>query len=133
MASRQDRTSVETGSCARSQRFFASCPTGLEEVLGEEVRELGGRHMEVGRGGVSFEGPLELCYRVNLESRIASRVLWRVHRGPYRTEADVQDAVRALPWADWFEPTCTIRIRAENRPLRSRTSCRKSTRRSAVK
>jgi len=37
-------------------------------------------------GGVAFSGPLELAYRANLESRLASRILWQVAHGAYRDE-----------------------------------------------
>lgn len=101
--------------------FFASCPTGLEALLREELAALGATGLQATRGGVAFAGPLDLCYRANLESRIASRILWRVFRGPYRTEQDVRDAAYRLPWDDWFAPSCTIKVKVSARscPLRS--------------
>lgn len=104
-----------------SGHFFASCPTGLEGVLLEELGELGARRPHATRGGVSFEGTPELCYRVNLESRIASRVLWRVFHGPYQSERDVAEAAHGLDWPDWFEPSSTIKVKVSARscPLKS--------------
>lgn len=101
--------------------FFASCPTGLEGVLLEELVGLGAERPHATRGGVSFRGALELCYRINLESRIASRVLWRVFQGPYRSERDVQEAAHELAWPDWFEASRTIKVRVSARscPLKS--------------
>lgn len=102
-------------------RFFASCPTGLEEILLDELAGLGAQRPHATRGGVSFEGTPELCYRVNLESRIASRVLWRVFQGPYKSERDVQEAAHALAWPDWFEASSTIKVKVSARscPLKS--------------
>ena len=73
------------------------------------------------RGGVGFKGDWLVCYRANLESRIASRVLWRIATQPYESEADVYNTVRALPWDQWFAPTLTIRVNvaAIKSPLRS--------------
>ncbi len=104
-----------------SQHFFASCPTGLEGLLGEELQALGATGLQATRGGVAFTGPFTLSYRVNLESRMASRVLWRVFRGEYGTEQDVQDAAYRLSWADWFAVTSTIRVKVSARscPLKS--------------
>ncbi len=104
-----------------SQHFFASCPTGLEGLLGEELQALGATGLQATRGGVAFTGPFTLSYRVNLESRMASRVLWRVFRGGYGTERDVQDAAYRLSWADWFAVTSTIRVKVSARscPLKS--------------
>lgn len=62
------------------------------------------------KGGVEFTGPLSLACQVNLESRIASRVLWRVGSGTYASEQDVYDGVFLLPWREWFEPQQTIRV-----------------------
>jgi putative N6-adenine-specific DNA methylase len=56
-------------------QFFAVTSRGLQEVLVDELTELGMKKIEKGPGGASFETNWEGCYRVNLCSRIASRVL----------------------------------------------------------
>jgi putative N6-adenine-specific DNA methylase len=103
------------------QQFFAPCPRGLEPLLAEEVKELGARDAAPTQGGVGFSGPFDLCYRVNLESRLASRVLWRVWHGPYRHEQDLYDAACSLPWYDWFtaERTIKVKVSAQRCPLKS--------------
>lgn len=102
-------------------RFFAPCPRGLEQLLAEEVAGLGGRHLAPTEGGVAFAGPKALVYRVNLESRIASRVLWQVGRNRYRTEHDVYRVAVRLPWPDWFTAKETIKVKVSARqcPLKS--------------
>lgn len=93
-----------------TERFFCPCPRGLEAVLGEELAALDAEHIEAMEGGVQFQGPFSLCRRVNLESRIASRVLWRVAHGKYKTERDVYDFARGLPWHKWFSVESSIRV-----------------------
>lgn len=56
-------------------QFFAVTSRGLQEALVEELAELGMKNIEKGPGGASFEANWEGCYRVNLQSRLASRVL----------------------------------------------------------
>lgn len=74
------------------------------------MAELGARDPVPAEGGVGFTGPFELAYRVNLESRIASRVLWRLAEGPYRGEDDLYRAARDQPWPSWFaRPTARSR------------------------
>src|ERR1043165_4131552 len=90
--------------------FFATCPRGLEPVLESELTALGAQNVAKTDGGVRFEGDLRLCYAVNLESRVASRVLLQVAHGRYRSERDIYDAVRALPWHEWFTVDHTIRV-----------------------
>jgi putative N6-adenine-specific DNA methylase len=59
--------------------------------------------------------------RVNLHSRIASRVLMRVAHASYLNENDVYDLALAQPWEDWFDVHHTIRIdvTAIKSPLKS--------------
>ncbi|MDN5752341.1 MAG: THUMP domain-containing protein [Nitrosospira sp.] len=101
--------------------FFAPCPRGLESVLITELEQLGASSVQGCDGGVQFQGDWRICYRVNLESRIASRVLWRIANQPYASEADVYNTTRALPWSEWFTPAHTIRVNvaAIKCPLRS--------------
>ena len=90
--------------------FFAPCPRGLESVLVTELEQLGAASVQGRDGGVQFQGDWQICYRANLESRIASRILWQVASQPYASEADVYDTTRALPWNEWFSPELTIRV-----------------------
>src|ERR1700722_234445 len=101
--------------------FFASCPRGLEAVLEDELRELGALSIESAQGGVHFAGNAAICYAVNLHSRIASRILWRLDVKPYRNEDDVYRLASSQPWEDWFSPRQTIRVNVtgSNCPLKS--------------
>ena len=85
------------------ERFFATCPRGLEHALVAELTALGAREAEAVDGGASFAGDLGVCYAANLESRVASRVLWQVGSAPYRSEHDIHDAARRLPWPRLFD------------------------------
>jgi len=90
--------------------FFAPCPRGLEAVLNNELTTLGAQDVRSTDGGVHFSGEWLLSYRVNLHSRIASRVLWRVAMTDYHSEQDIYDTAFALPWSDWFDVSRTIRV-----------------------
>ena len=104
-----------------SEQFFAPCPRGLEEVLATELAGLGVAAPQVTGGGVAFAGSFELVYRVNLCSRIASRVLWRVAGGPYSSEQDLHALARATEWERFFDATQTLRVDlvATRSPLKS--------------
>ncbi|HUW49851.1 MAG TPA: THUMP domain-containing protein [Sulfuricella sp.] len=103
------------------QHFFAPCPRGLEAVLADEMKALGAAGIKPADGGVGFSGDFALCYRANLHSRIASRILWRLAERPYRSEADIYHAAYALPWQEWFDIKQTFRVKvsAIRCPLRS--------------
>jgi len=107
--------------CVNMIAFFASAPRGLEDLLLEEIRALGAAEAAAVAGGVGFSGSWETCYRVNLWSRIASRVLWRVAQFEYRDESDLYAAAHALPWPEFFDVGRTLRVNvtAQKSPLRS--------------
>lgn len=56
-------------------KFFAVTSRGLQEALVEELTELGYKNIEKGPGGAYFDSNWEGCYRINLQSRLASRIL----------------------------------------------------------
>jgi putative N6-adenine-specific DNA methylase len=58
---------------------------------------------------------------VNLWSRIASRVLWRVGEFDYRNEEEIYAAAKALDWPGLFavERTIRVNVTAQKSPLKS--------------
>jgi putative N6-adenine-specific DNA methylase len=103
------------------ENFFAPCPRGLAPVLADELRALGAAHLEPADAGVSFTGPFDLAYEANLRSRIASRVLWRVARFPYRNEDDIYEAAKVVRWREHFsaERTFKVETNAHRAPVKS--------------
>ena len=101
--------------------FFASCPRGLESILADELKQLDAACVKPSNGGVHFQGDWKTCYRTNLESRIASRILWQVADQAYANEDQIYKTAYTLPWNDWFSPEHTIRVNlaAIKCPLRS--------------
>jgi putative N6-adenine-specific DNA methylase len=69
--------------------FFAPCPRGLELALADELMQLCAHSTQPTKGGVQFQGDWNTCYRANLESRIASRILWKITEDAYRDEKDI--------------------------------------------
>ncbi|WP_371868553.1 THUMP domain-containing class I SAM-dependent RNA methyltransferase [Telluria aromaticivorans] len=106
--------------------YFCPCPRGMEAALAEELGEIAQQsttlkvHNQV-PGGVHCSGSMTDAYRVNLHSRIASRVLMRMGQRSYTTENDIYDLVLEQPWEDWFGVDHTIRVdvTAVKSPLRS--------------
>jgi putative N6-adenine-specific DNA methylase len=103
------------------ETFFSSCPRGLEGPLAEDIGAAGGAAVRVVPGGALFSGDWASCYRLNLESRIATRVLWQVGHGNYRNENDVFRLAGGLDWPAWFavERTLRVYVTAIKSPLKS--------------
>src|SRR4029453_16081990 len=58
---------------------------------------------------------------LNLESRLAQRVLIEVAEGGYRSEDDLYALARSVDWGDWVTPQQTLRVdsTAQRSPLKS--------------
>ncbi|WP_136419819.1 THUMP domain-containing protein [Herbaspirillum sp. ST 5-3] len=109
-----------------SYSFFCPCPRGLEAALAEEIGEIAqqSRTLKVHNqvpGGVHCSGSLTDSYRINLHSRIASRVLLRIANGSYANENDIYDLTLGQAWEEWFDVDHTIRVdlTAIKSPLKS--------------
>jgi len=97
--------------------YFCPCPRGMEQALADELAEIAQTtqsptlkvHNQV-PGGVHCSGAMQDAYRINLHSRIASRVLMRMANRTYANENDIYDLVLEQPWEDWFGHDQTIRV-----------------------
>ena len=102
--------------------LFLPCAAGVEALLAEEVALLLPKCRVIERrGGVALEGGLHEVMLLNLESRLAQRVLIEVADGPYRDETDLYELGRTVDWAQWITPQHTLRVdtTAHRSPLRS--------------
>lgn len=90
--------------------FYATCPRGLAPALAQELAALGAQDLEPGEAGVAFHGPFALAYAANLESRLATRILWRVARFDYRNETDVYEGARRVRWHAHFGLARTFKV-----------------------
>lgn len=88
---------------------------GLGEVLEQELREMGIQKLERTFGGVQFEGNWADCYRVNLRSRIATRVLLPVLDFPAYKPEDLYNNIRKHDFTKYIAPTGTIAVEASVR------------------
>jgi len=102
--------------------LFLPCAAGVEALLEIEVRALLPKvRVEAQRGGVSLDGEPRDVMLLNLESRLAQRVLIEVAAGDYRSEDDLYELARGVAWADWITTRQTLRVdtTAQKSPLRS--------------
>lgn len=114
------------------QVLFLPCAAGVEAWLAEEVNRIVAAgvgadqaRVHTQRGGVaievSFDAALDLTMQLNLESRLAQRVLWEMAYGEYRNEGDLYELARQPRWSDWITPHNTLRVdvTAQRSPLKS--------------
>jgi putative N6-adenine-specific DNA methylase len=101
--------------------YFVTCARGLEEALAAELIDIGAANPLKEMGGVAVTGNIELGYRINLWSRVGTRVLLRVHRGEYRNEKDIYEQTLSLAWPRWFDVkrSIAVSVNARRAPLKS--------------
>ena len=102
--------------------LFLPCAAGAEALLDAELRVLlPAADVRAARGGVALAGDPHEVMLLNLESRLAQRVLIEVAEGPYRDERDLYELARGVAWSDWITPRQTLRVdsTAQRSPLRS--------------
>lgn len=92
--------------------IIAKTMEGLEEVLANEIEELGGTHIEKLRRAVRYRGELDLVYRSNIWLRTALRVLVPIDEFQVMDENALYDRVKELPWEDLFGLKQTFAIDA---------------------
>lgn len=115
-----------------NQVLFLPCAAGVETWLADEVLRIvdtgvgsDQARIHLRRGGVgidvSFDAALDLTMQLNLESRLAQRVLWEMAYGEYRHEDDLYELARQVRWSDWITPRETIRVdvTSQRAPLKS--------------
>lgn len=83
---------------------------GLEEVLAEELTQLGANNIEIGRRMVAFTGDKEMMYRANFELRTALRILKPVKHFTAKDADQVYEQVKAMKWEDIFSVDKTFAV-----------------------
>ena len=83
---------------------------GLEEVLRDELLDLGAENVEMGRRMVSFQGDKALLYKANLCLRTALRVLKPIAKFSASDPDELYDFVRDFEWDSLMGPDSTFAI-----------------------
>jgi putative N6-adenine-specific DNA methylase len=104
--------------------LFLPCAAGVEPYLAHEVATRLERplsEVQVARAGVALQASWRETMQLNLHTRLAQRVLVRLRHGPYRSEDDIYDQAREVPWELWFgtRQTFKVDITAQRSPLKS--------------
>lgn len=83
---------------------------GLEEVLAEELRQLGALNVEPGRRMVSFEGDKAMMYKANLCCRTALRILKPFYKFTATNPDRLYDRVKEFDWSNLLSVDKTFAI-----------------------
>ncbi len=84
--------------------------SGLEEVLAEELKQLGAQEIQIQKRAVSFRGDQELLYRANLYLRTALRILKPIAEFSIENESDLYRKVREIDWSSYLGVDDTLAV-----------------------
>lgn len=85
---------------------------GFEDLLANELIQLGAQDVKQGVRSVSFSGDKGFMYKANLALRTAIKILKPIESFTVRGEQDLYDKVKAMPWEDYLKATGTLAIDA---------------------
>jgi len=83
---------------------------GLEEILAQEIRQIGGKKIEVLNRAVRFFGNKALLYKSNLYLRTALRILVPVLKENIKTQIDLYTVIKQYEWENHLKPGMTIAV-----------------------
>ena len=83
---------------------------GLENVLAQELTELGADNVQAGHRMVSFTGNQEMLYRANFSLRTALRILKPIKHFRATTADEVYEAVKAIDWSSYLGLETTFAV-----------------------
>lgn len=96
-------------------QFFVSCPKGMVEPLETELVEMGLKPYDRAQNGVFFDSNWKDCYRVNLQSRFASRVLMPVLNFVAYQPEELYSQIRNHDFTKYIKPNQTLTIDASTK------------------
>lgn len=85
---------------------------GLEEVLAEELTNLGANDVQLGRRMVSFTGNKEMMYKANFCLRTAIRILKPIKHFQAKDADEVYNQIKQIKWEDYLDADKTFAIDA---------------------
>ncbi len=91
-------------------KMIAQTMFGLEEILIQELTDLGAKEIEKHNRAVGFTGDLAMMYRANLCLRTALRILVPIHSFEVANEQDLYHKIKAIAWEEYLGVQDTLAI-----------------------
>jgi len=85
---------------------------GLEQILAEEIRKLGGKNVEIKNRAVTCDGDLGFLYKLNYSCRTAVKILVPIMEFKAYNETKYYDKLFKFEWDQFLEPNQTFAIDA---------------------
>lgn len=83
---------------------------GLEQVLAQELTQLGANNVQIGRRMVSFTGDKEMMYRANFQLHTAIRILKPIKHFKANSAEQVYEEVQKIDWSEYIQKGNTFSV-----------------------
>lgn len=93
-------------------KMVAKTLFGMEELLAQELRQLGASSIEIGVRNVSFEGDTGFMYKANLCCRTAIKILKPISAFNIFTEEDLYKKIYEMPWENYMDVKGSLAVNA---------------------
>ena len=93
-------------------KMVAKTLFGFEDLLENELTQLGAQDIKKGVRNVSFVGDKGFMYKANLGLRTAIKILKPIQTFRVNSEQDLYNKIYAMSWEDYLKPTGTLAIDA---------------------
>lgn len=102
-------------------QYLAITSRGLENLLAEELEQLGAQSIQVVHAGVRFKADQSTAYRCCLWTRISSRIIQVLSEFTVRDDMDLYLGAAAINWTEYFSNATRIVVdfNGTNREIRN--------------
>ena len=83
---------------------------GFEDLLANELTQLGAMHVKKGVRNVAFSGDKGFMYKCNLALRTAVKILKPIHTFRVNNEQDLYDNIYKMDWTQYMKSTGTLAV-----------------------
>jgi 23S rRNA (guanine2445-N2)-methyltransferase / 23S rRNA (guanine2069-N7)-methyltransferase len=92
------------------QSFLALTSPGIEVLLADEIKNLGGEQVVQKPEGVYFSASMEQGYKISLWTRLATRVMLKLGEGEAQNKDALFKAASSINWLEHFNSDTTFAI-----------------------
>jgi 23S rRNA (guanine2445-N2)-methyltransferase / 23S rRNA (guanine2069-N7)-methyltransferase len=92
------------------QPFLALTSPGIEVLLADEIKSLGGEQVVQKPEGVYFSASIKLGYKISLWTRLATRVMLKLGEGEALNKDQLFKAASSINWLEHFTSDTTFAI-----------------------
>lgn len=95
---------------AQQHHFFAIILPGLERIAARELKDLSAHDINIEYGGISFTGTMQLLHRVNIRSRVITRVLMRLRTFRSMTLEGLKYDLEKVAWHLFLDENSQLEV-----------------------